>query len=167
MEVTVLKKKVRHCVTWHVLRSDQDFNFYIEDEALKTCFLKPTTIKLWHLRSRRNLSYRLAQLLQAVAVGSGPGVPCMYCPEDPVGHGDLRHVPTLSSSSALFLLYQESWVGGCWTMCSTNEMHEGLGEAKRSPQVSRLVSTQTGQQGCRPLSTGLPGMDQVCGRGRM
>lgn len=82
-------QKVRYCVTWHVLRSDQDFNFYIQDEALKTGFLKPTTIKLWQLRSRRNLSYRLAQLLQVAAVGNGPGVPCMCCPEDPVGHGDL------------------------------------------------------------------------------
>lgn len=38
MEITVKKKKkVRHCLTWDALRSDQDFNFYIEDEALKTC----------------------------------------------------------------------------------------------------------------------------------
>lgn len=52
-------------------------------------------------------------------------------------------------------------------MCFTNEKRGGLGEGKCSPQVSRLVSTQTGQQGCRPLSTGLPGMGQVCGHGRM
>lgn len=56
-------------------------------------FLKSIIIKLWHLRSRRNLRDWLA-LFYAIAVPSGPGSPACAAQETQWGRGTHIHLPS-------------------------------------------------------------------------
>ena len=66
MEIVVKKKKKRRCHTWHVLRSDRDFNFYVKDQALRTTGVHSAPSPLTH-------SLALRQLQCSPRSTSGPG----------------------------------------------------------------------------------------------